>query len=311
MRGASLSLVGMYNWNNTLFDGMAYPSGFDSSDKQLFVNNLVMECAELEVLYSDWDFLKAAIDLWSQKELITWERIYQLSIIQYNPIENYNRTEKTNVQNRGAMTHSGTDSVAGSGNDSDVASGYDSVVGSGNTSDVASGNTSDVATGYTSDVGTGNTSDVSTGTDTMTRSVTSFDSNTYQPAEKTEDGKGTTITHNRADTITHNRNDTITHNRNDTITHNRNDTITHNRADTETYNRNTTVTHNHGTTDTTTYGHVITDTTGSLTQSTISGNIGVTTSQQMATQELELAPKLNIINIMIESFRNRFCLLVY
>ena len=319
MRGASLSLVGMYNWNNTLFDGMAFPSGFDSSDKQLFVNNLVMECAELEVLYSDWDFLKAAIDLWSQKELITWERIYQLSIMQYNPIENYNRTENTNIQNRGAMTHSGTDSVAGSGNDSDVATGYDSVVGSGNTSDVASGNTSDVATGYTSDVGTGNTSDVatgntsdvSTGTDTVTRSVTSFDSNTYQPAEKTEDGKGTTITHNRADTITHNRNDTITHNRNDTITHNRNDTITHNRADTETYNRNSTITHNHGTTDTTTYGHVITDTTGTLTQSTISGNIGVTTSQQMATQELELAPKLNIINIMIESFQNRFCLLVY
>lgn len=255
MRGASLSLVGMYNWNSTLFDGMAFPSGFDSSDKQLFVNNLVMECAELEVLYSDWDFLKAAIDLWSHKELITWERLYQLSIMQYNPIENYNRTEKTNVQNRGALTHSGTDSVAGSGNDSDVSTGYDSVVGSGNTSDV------------------------STGTDTITRSVTSFDSNTYQPAEKTEDGKGTTITHNRADT--------------------------------ETYNRNSTVTHNHGTTDTTTYGHVITDSTGTLTQSTISGNIGVTTSQQMATQELELAPKLNIINIMIESFRERFCLLVY
>ena len=271
MRGASLSLVGMYNWNSTLFDGMAFPSGFDSSDKQLFVNNLVMECAELEVLYSDWDFLKAAIDLWSNKEIVTWERIYQLSIMQYNPIENYNRVERTDIQNRGATTHSGTDSVAGSGNDSDVSSGYDSVVGSGNTSDVASGNTSDV----------------STGTDTITRSVTSFDSNTYQPAEKTEDGKGTTITHNRNDTITHNRNDT------------------------ETYNRNSTVTHNHGTTDTTTYGHVITDTTGTLTTSTISGNIGVTTSQQMAEQELKLAPKLNIINIMIESFRERFCLLVY
>lgn len=287
MRGASLSLVGMYNWDNTLFDGMAFPSGFDSSDKQLFVNNLVMECAELEVLYSDWDFLKAAIDLWSQKELITWERIYQASILEYNPIENYNRVERTDIQNRGATTHSGTDSVAGSGNDSDVSTGYNSVVGSGNTSDVASGNTSDVASG--------NTSDVATGTDTTTVSRTSYDSNTYQPAEKTEDGKGTTITHNR----------------NDTITHNRNDTITHNRADTETYNLNSTVTHNHGTTDTTTYGHVITDTTGTLTQSRISGNIGVTTSQQMLEQELEVAPKLNIINIMIESFRDRFCLLVY
>ena len=158
-----------------------------------------------------------------------------------------------------------------SGNDSDVSTGYNSAVGSGNTSDV----------------GTGNTSDVATGTDTITHSISSFDSNTYQPKEQTSDGKGTTITHNRADTVTHNRNDT------------------------ETYNLNSTVTHNHGITDTTTYGHVITDSTGTLTQSTISGNIGVTTSQQMLESELELAPKINTFNFIIESFRNRFCLLVY
>ena len=41
------------------------------------------------------------------------------------------------------------------------------------------------------------------------------------------------------------------------------------------------------------------------------GNIGVTTSQQMAEQEIELAPKLNITNYIIDSFKNRFCLLVY
>lgn len=271
MRSASLSLVGLYNWNATLFDTMAFPDGFAAEDKQLFVNNVVLECAELEVLYSDWDFLKSAIEVWSSKEVVTWQRIYDLSLMEYNPIENYNRTEKTNVQNRGAMTHSGTDSIAGSGFDSDVSTGYNSIVGSGNTSDV----------------GTGNTSDVSSGTDTVTHSVTSFDSNTYQPKEQTTDGKGTTVTHNRADTVTHNRNDT------------------------ETHNLNSTVTHNHGTTDTTTYGHTITDSTGSLTQSTISGNIGTMTSQQMAEQEISLAPKLNIINIMVESFKNRFCLLVY
>lgn len=269
--GSRLSLLGLYNMDNTLFSEMAVPEDFTDEDVDILTANILMECAELEVLYPKATFMKDAIGAWSAKEVITWDRIYKASLLEYNPIENYNRVEKTNIQNRGAMTHSGTDSVAGSGNDSDVSTGYNSAVGSGNTSDV----------------GTGNTSDVATGTDTITHSISSFDSNTYQPKEQTSDGKGTTVTHNRADTVTHNRNDT------------------------ETYNFNSTVTHNHGITDTTTYGHVITDSTGTLTQSTISGNIGVTTSQQMLESELELAPKINTFNFIIESFRNRFCLLVY
>ena len=236
---ARLSLVGMYNWDNRLFDNMSIPTGFSAADKTTLINNILLECAELEVLYPAWSFLKSAIDTWSVKELITWQRIFDAAQEQYNPIENYNRTEKTNTQNRGAMTHSGTDSVQGSGSDSDVSTGYDSDVGSG--------------------------------TDTQTTSNTSFDSNTYQPHDKVETGLGSTLTHNR----------------------------------------NTTITHNHGIKDSTTYGHTITDSTGSLVTSNISGNIGVTTSQQMLEQELELAPKLNTINYIVESFKNRFCLLVY
>lgn len=221
--GASLSLLGLYNWDNTLFSGMALPEDWDQDTKDLLVNNLVLECAELEVVYSDWDFMKQAINIWSAKELPTWERIYQASVLEYNPIENYNRTEKTDTQNRGAFTHSGTDSVTGSGNDSDVSSGGDSV----------------------------------------TNSVTSFDSNTFQNHDKAQETKNTTITHNK------------------------------------------------GSTDTTRYGHVVTDTTGHKVESEIKGNIGVTTSQQMLESELELAPKLNVMNYIISSFKERFCLLVY
>lgn len=221
--GASLSVLGLYNWDNTLFSGMALPEDWDQDTKDLLVNNLVMECAELEVVYSDWDFMKQAINIWSAKELPTWERIYQASVLEYNPIENYNRTEKTDTQNRGAFTHSGTDSVTGSGNDSDVTSGGDSV----------------------------------------TNSVTSFDANTMLAHDKAQETKNTTITHNK------------------------------------------------GSTDTTRYGHVVTDTTGHKVESEIKGNIGVTTSQQMLESELELAPKLNVMNYIISSFKERFCLLVY
>ena len=41
------------------------------------------------------------------------------------------------------------------------------------------------------------------------------------------------------------------------------------------------------------------------------GNIGVTTSQQMLEQEIEVSAKLNVIKMIVESFKERFCLLVY
>ena len=78
----------------------------------------------------------------------------------------------------------------------------------------------------------------------------------------------------------------------------------------------------------TTQGTTQENTTGSLTEnrrntlthgeqvgetftSYIHGNIGVTTSQQMLESELELAPKINTINYIVNSFKMRFCILVY
>lgn len=43
----------------------------------------------------------------------------------------------------------------------------------------------------------------------------------------------------------------------------------------------------------------------------VKGNIGVTTSQQMLEQELELVPKLDIYGYISNSFKKRFCLMVY
>lgn len=238
-RGASLSLLGLYSWDGSLFDTMVLPEGFTAEDKQVLVNNLLMECAELEVLYSNWDFMKAAIAVWSAKEVVTWNRIYNASLLEYNPIENYNRTEETTRQRFGKVTNSGKDTNQASGNDMDVSTGTDSMSRSG--------------------------------TDTDTTSKTSYENNTFAPTEKREYANGTL----------------------------------------ETYNKSGTVTHTNGRKDEYTHGHIIQDDTGETIDSNVSGNIGVITSQQMLEQELEIAPKLNIMNHIIESFKARFCLLVY
>ena len=97
MSNAMLSLLGMYQWDNSLFDDMTFPESFTQEAKTVFVNNLLMECAELEVLYSDWNFLKFAIKNWSEKEVISWNRYYAAMAAQYNPIQNYDRTELTTM----------------------------------------------------------------------------------------------------------------------------------------------------------------------------------------------------------------------
>ena len=286
-RGASLSLLGLYSWDTSLFDTMVFPDGFTANDKQLLVNNLVMDCAELEVLYSDWDFMKSAIAVWSEKEVITWNRIYNASLLEYNPIENYNRTEKTNLQNFGKITNSGKDTMQASGTDTMQASGKDAIQASGKDTMQASGSDSNQASGTDIDTITGTDSTSKSGTDTDTKSRTSYDSNAYANVEKMEMSKGTLETFNKSDTQQH--------------THGRKDDITYGRKDETTFGRK----------DETTFGKVTEDTTGHQINSHISGNIGVTTSQQMLEQELDIAPKLNIINHIIDSFKSRFCLLVY
>lgn len=116
-RQAWLSLLGLYNWDNSIFDNMVLPEDFTPDDKTTLINNLLMETAELEVIYTDPDFMKNAIEAWSSKEVYTWTRLYEAMLAEYSPIENFDRYEDVDEQNRGAMTHSGTDSVSGSGED--------------------------------------------------------------------------------------------------------------------------------------------------------------------------------------------------
>ena len=91
---ASLSIIGLYNWDDDIFENMSYPSGFTTTDKELTIDNILAECGELEIMYPDWEFMHKAIEYWSLKELPTWQHIYDMGKLEYNPIENYDRHEQ-------------------------------------------------------------------------------------------------------------------------------------------------------------------------------------------------------------------------
>ena len=221
--GASLSIIGMYNYDNTLFDLMAVPAEFDSDTRELLINNILLECGGLETVYPEITFLKQAIGVWSEKELPTWERIYNAMMAEYDPIENYNRNESITVTEDGEDKHSGNDVSANSGTDSFS----------------------------------------NTPATTTTEKVTGYDSGSLVERSQIVEG-GTS-------------------------------------SGSQTY----------GSTNTFTHGEKIKRDNKIITSGNIHGNIGVTTSQQMLEQEIEIAPKLNVMDYICISFRERFCLLVY
>lgn len=90
MRGALISITGIYNYDSTIFENLVIP---DKMDKSLLINNLLMELGELSVVYPDANYLKFAIGAWSHRNIINWTKLLETTMFNYNPIENYDRNE--------------------------------------------------------------------------------------------------------------------------------------------------------------------------------------------------------------------------
>lgn len=114
---ATMSVWGMYQISPTLFDGLSVPNGVD---KENVKDNILLESENLEVLYSNPDFLKAAITVWSTERLSIWEKLYATTQYEYNPIENYDRYEEGT--NNASGTSSGSNTASESGESSGTSS---------------------------------------------------------------------------------------------------------------------------------------------------------------------------------------------
>lgn len=88
---ATMSLLGLYNWDASILDGLAVPADLD---KSILINNLLRECAELEVLYPQPEALKFFVGEWAKERLPVWERLAATLRYDYDPISNYDRREE-------------------------------------------------------------------------------------------------------------------------------------------------------------------------------------------------------------------------
>lgn len=104
---AILSILGLYQYSPDIFDLFKLPDGVSLDSVR---DNILMELAELELLYPSGTFMKTAIGIWSTKQLPVWEKLYATTNLEYNPIYNYDRTEEWTEEETGNRNESRTQS---------------------------------------------------------------------------------------------------------------------------------------------------------------------------------------------------------
>lgn len=115
---AKLSVLGLYRWNPDIFKEMAIPSEVDGD---VLTWKILEDCAELEILYSDPEYMQASIYNWSSAMLPNWTKMQEALTAKYNPIWNKDGTIRE-TYNYGEINRSGT----GRGNLIDKVAGFNS-----------------------------------------------------------------------------------------------------------------------------------------------------------------------------------------
>ena len=223
-----LSILGMYKYDSSIFDNMQMPYGVD---KQTLIDNILLDNAELSLVYTDVDFMKDIIGIWSASELDIWTRLYSAFNEEYNPLWNVdeNTTETRNIDRHG------TDSKDISGSSQ-----------------------------HNSNTTITNNTDLDS---TTVNSVKGFNSDTWSEHDQSVLDSSQSDTGSNIGVVTG--------------TETTNEEGNHDENITETFNRRR------------------------------GGNIGVTMSQQLLEAELNVRPKLNIYKYISNSFKNRFCNMIY
>lgn len=121
MRG-TLSVMGLYNYDDSIFDDMVLPTS-DHLDKDTLVQNILVECSELEILYTDSTFFKQILEIWSKARVHVWQKLADTMDYEYNPIWNKDvkdteyikrtKDESTSYSDTASSTTSGTNTNKG------------------------------------------------------------------------------------------------------------------------------------------------------------------------------------------------------
>jgi len=325
---AYLSLDGVLSYledaGTPLFNDIVLPSGID---KGILEECIYEDGAEFGVIYTDPPFFKSRVEGWFRRKYDTFQKWNDVLNSTYNPIENYDRIED--------WTDTGTSSETGTRSD----------VGTSHTEGETHDNLQEQTTGTSSDSETqsGRTQTDNNSTDNLVKTnrevtdqdgtsatrasahntsettVSAFNDGSYAPSQKVAVNSGEFVAAGQPDT-------TNTATTNDvTVTNNGTDTRTIQGQEIEQTSGTTTgsgttsgtrAVIESGTSQSDGRTTLTSDTTGSrenegVHSGRIHGNIGVTTTQHMIEEEIQLRHNFNIYSMISDCFCDEFLIKVY
>ena len=106
MASASLTIAGMFNYRNDLFEDLAIPqvpnwqelgikqeqylpvTVWTTINPADLIGKICLDSAGFSALYMDADIMKMAIGIWSRTQLPHWQALYNTLFLKYNPLWN-------------------------------------------------------------------------------------------------------------------------------------------------------------------------------------------------------------------------------
>lgn len=272
---AFLDVWSMYQWDPTLFDELVVPQGID---RDLLIQNILLESAEFEVRFPDPAFMKKAIGWWSQRRIGIWDELTKTLHYEYDPIYNFDRKEEWTE----TIDRDQTNSLTNTHKDNETVN--ETECGDNTEKNTHSDITSETVTADGSNDSTTTTENLST----LARAA--FNTDALTDAESTTDGGKQTFEGSQSATTTTKADvdgdysTTGTHSSDRDITRATNGDFTNNGTE----NEDTIHTH----------------------KGRMYGNIGVTTTQQLIQAQRELV-QFDLAGFIKDDFQQEFCLLVY
>ena len=113
MATARMTLMGLYNFDNTLFQGIELPEGLDGD---ILAPELLQRCGSFELLYPNLEYMKFMIPWWFAKHNDTFTRWIAALNEEYDPLYNFDGHEEIRDEERysNGKSHDVTATTSGS-----------------------------------------------------------------------------------------------------------------------------------------------------------------------------------------------------
>lgn len=136
-----INIIDLYTYH--IFDGAQLPDGVD---RELVVNAIMDMCALYTPLYTEEQLLLAKINTFFAKNYDVFNKIYQATLLDYDPIENYNRyelyTDTTDLNSKSIVGGSFNTVNNSTGDETSMVSPYDAGTFVNDNKTMSSGKTS-------------------------------------------------------------------------------------------------------------------------------------------------------------------------